>query len=143
MPKRHRRQPSEACHSHHKHHAIKYMIRFVHAGDYRLAHMDLDASVQRIDAEIEVIERRSTLAGLLVSIGLLADVSILGLGLKWWEFTEDLSLIQAALTSGSRSTIQVNLVVGMPVSIDHAIKRSQVKHLAADIPPILQNDPSM
>jgi hypothetical protein len=31
----------------------------------------------------------------------------------------------------------------MPVSIDQAIKRSQVKHLAADIPPIVQNDPSM
>ena len=26
--------------------------------------------------------------------------------------------------------------------IDQATKRSQVKHLAADIPPILQSDPS-
>jgi hypothetical protein len=51
---------------------------------------------------------------------------------------------QAAVALGSAgSTIHVSLVVGVPVSIDHAINRSQVKHLAADIPPILQNDPSM
>jgi hypothetical protein len=52
-------------------------------------------------------------------------------------------VIQAAVTPLAGSTIHVNLVVGIPVSIDQAIKRSQVKHLAADIPPILQNDPSM
>jgi hypothetical protein len=52
--------------------------------------------------------------------------------------------IQAAVTPGlAGSTIHINLVVGVPVSIDQAIKRSQVKHLAADIPPIWQKDPSM
>ena len=38
------------------------------------------------------------------------------------------------------SAIQVNLVQEPGVSIDHAIMRSQVKHLAADIPPILKNE---
>jgi hypothetical protein len=50
-------------------------------------------------------------------------------------------LLQAA-PGVTFSAIQVNLVQEPGVSIDHAIMRSQVKHLAAVIPPILKNEPS-
>jgi hypothetical protein len=46
-------------------------------------------------------------------------------------------------TWGHFLAIQVNLVQEPGVSIDYAIMRSQVKHFAAVIPPILKNDPSI